>query len=361
MPGGWPAIQKEKQRKQSVTPNNPTPNNPNDNSDLQTEYQAAHESCVLFDISNRDEIRLTGEDRSSFLHGFCTNDINQLKPGEGCEAFLSSIQGKTLGHIFVFAQPDRLTIDTNADAADFVIPHLDRYLISEDVVMENSTAERKLFYLSGPESLEILKKIAPAIEKIGINGNLQTETGSQAIDLRRVDWFHQPGFQISTRQEDADQLLKTLLDLGTIMGAHQTWETLRIESGFPEYGIDFNSENLAQEIDRTASAISFNKGCYLGQEPIARIDALGHVNRLLRRLEISTAIEPVESLTRENSICSGESEKSLGQITSAAIIPQNGDAPAKTVALATVRREIAEPGTRVTVKTESKNYPAVIR
>ena len=340
---------------------NPNDNNPNDHSDLQAEYRAAHESCVLFDISSRDEIRLTGEDRSSFLHGFCTNDINQLKPGEGCEAFLSSIQGKTLGHIFVFAQPDHLTIDTNADAADFVIPHLDRYLISEDVLMQNMTAKRKLFYLNGPESLAILKKISPAIEQIGINGNLQTETGSHAIDLRRVDWFLQPGFQISTRPENADQLLKTLLDLGAEIGAHPTWETLRIESGFPEYGVDFNSENLAQEIDRTASALSFNKGCYLGQEPIARIDALGHVNRLLRRLEISATIESVESLTRENSICAGESEKSLGQITSAAIIPQNRDTPAKTVALATVRREIAQPGTPVIVKTESKNYPAVIR
>ncbi len=340
--------------------NEPHNMNTNDTSDLLAEYQAAHNSAALFDISCRDEIRLTGDDRSTFLHGFCTNDINKLQPGQECEAFLTSIQGKTLGHIFVFAEPNQLVIDTNTGAAEVIIPHLDRYLITEDVSIENVTAARKLFFLTGPEAAALLGKNEPQIARLGLNEHLQIKSEGNSFYLRKVDWFNQPGFQISVEQENADDFKKQMINSGVTFATHQTWETLRIESGFPEYGVDFNSENLAQEIDRTDSAISFNKGCYLGQEPIARIDAIGHVNRLLRQLKISGTIESTESLTQENLICTNESEKSLGQITSAASLPQATNAEPVVVAIATVRREIAEPGTKVIVKTDSGEYPAII-
>jgi len=335
--------------------------NSKDTSGLLTEYQAAHDSTALFDISCRDEIRLTGEDRSTFLHGFCTNEINKLQPGQGCEAFLTSIQGKTLGHIFVFAEPNQLVIDTNTGAAEIVIPHWDRYLITEDVTIENVTASRKLFYLTGPEAAALLENIGPQVAGLGLNEHLQIENEGNCFHARRVDWFKQSGFQISVEQENADELKKQLINSGATFAGRQTWETLRIESGFPEYGVDFNSENLAQEIARTDLAISFSKGCYLGQEPIARIDAIGHVNRLLRQLKISGTIESTELLTQENLICTDESEKSLGQITSAATLPQATNAESVVVAIATVRREIAESGTIVIVKTDSGKYPAIIQ
>lgn len=340
--------------------NEPQNMNSNDVSDLLAEYQAAHDSAALFDISCRDEIRLTGDDRSTFLQGFCTNDINKLQPGQGCEAFLTSIQGKTLGHIFVFAEPDQLVIDTNTGAAEIVIPHLDRYLITEDVTIENVTASRKLFYLTGPQAAALLENYNPQIAGLALNGHMQIENEGNCFHVRKVDWFKQPGFQISLEQDKAYEFKKQLINSGATFAGHQTWETLRIESGLPEYGVDFNSENLAQEIDRTDSAISFNKGCYLGQEPIARIDAIGHVNRLLCQLKISGTIESTESLTQENLICTNDSEKSLGQITSAARLPQITNAEPVVVAIATVRREIAEPGTSVIVKTDSGNYPAII-
>ncbi len=341
--------------------NEPHNTNSNGTSDLEAGYQAAHQATALFDISSRDEIRLTGDDRSTFLHGFCTNDINKLQSGQGCEAFLTSIQGKTSGHIFVFAEANQLIIDTNTGAAEVIIPHLDRYLITEDVSIENVTAARKLFYLTGPEAAALLEIIDPQIAGLGLNGHLQIENEGNGFHVRKVDWFNQPGFQISVEQEKADEFKKQLINSGATFAGHQTWETLRIESGFPEYGVDFNSENLAQEIDRTDSAISFNKGCYLGQEPIARIDAIGHVNRLLRQLVISGTIESSESLTRENLICTSESEKSLGQITSAATLPGTTGTESRTVAIATVRREIAGPETKVVVKTKSGEYPGVIR
>lgn len=343
--------------------NEPQNMNSNDASSLKMEYYVAHNTAALFDISCRDEIRLTGEDRSTFLHGFCTNDINKLQPGQGCEAFLTSIQGKTLGHIFVFAEPDQLVIDTVQGAAEIVIPHLDRYLITEDVTIENVTATRNLFYLTGPKAVALLEKIDPQIAGLGLNDHLQIENENASFCCRRLDWFPQPGFQLSvdSNTEAADNFKKQLVDLGATLVSHQAWETLRIESGFPEYGVDFNSENLAQEIDRTDTAISFNKGCYLGQEPIARIDAIGHVNRLLRKLIITGTIDSPESLTRENLISDGKSEKSLGQITSAATRPQAADGEPITLAIATIRRKIAEPGTKVIVKTKAGDYPAIIQ
>lgn len=334
-------------------------NNLNDVSQWEAEYQAARKSAGLFDLSSRDELRLTGKDRLTFLHGFCTNDINKLQPGQGCEAFASSIQGKTLGHIFVFAKQDHLLIDTTPKAADVLQPHLDRYLITEDVDIEITSQNRRLFYLSGPEAISILKKMDSRIAELELNNHLQIDCNGLSVDCRRLDWLNQPGFQLSIETGSQDALCKSLLEYGATSASHQVWEMLRIESGFPEFGIDFNSENLAQEIDRTPSAISFAKGCYLGQEPIARIDAIGHVNRLLRKVTIDAAISP-ESLTRENLISDGESVKSLGQITSAAILPHTMGEEPKTVALATVRREIAAPGTKVVVKTESDQHKAII-
>ncbi|MBL4883425.1 MAG: hypothetical protein JKY95_02665 [Planctomycetaceae bacterium] len=331
-----------------------------DTPDWEAGYQASQETAALFDLSYRDELRLSGEDRLVFLHGFCTNDINKLQPGQGCEAFVSSIQGKTLGHIFVFAKQDHLVIDTTPNASEILHPHLDRYVITEDVTIEITPSQRQLFYLTGPDAVSILTKMDPRVADLGLNEHLQIEQSGNSLDCRKVDWFDQPGFQISVSCDAAEDICKLLITQGATSAGRQAWEALRVQSGFPEFGIDFNSENLAQEVDRDSTAISFTKGCYLGQEPIARIDAIGHVNRLLRQVTILSAAISPESLTRENSISDGESIKSLGQITSAAILPPTMGQESKTVAIATIHRKIAEPKTTLVVKTESAEYSAIV-
>lgn len=290
----------------------------------------------LFDLSRRDEIVLTGKDRQSFLHGFCSNDIKRLQPGDGCEAFVTSIQGKTLGHIFVFATADSLVLDTEEQTAEPLIAHLDRYLITEDVTLSCTTASRQLFLLTGPDSSSIADSLIPGAGSLEPNRFMSVESG---IEIRRVSWFTESGFQIRIGTEAVSQWKQFRQTHSLQISDPGVYEQFRIRQGFPRYGIDFNADRLAQEIDRTSQAISFHKGCYLGQEPIARIDALGHVNWLIRRLRISGVENPSAGDFVGRKVLS--EQKEVGTITSVA----QDLGSSELFAIALVRREAAEQGT----------------
>lgn len=253
---------------------------------LDTEYGALARGAVLLDLSDRSLLELTGRDRASFLHNFCTNDIKRLPTGSGCEAFLTSIKGRILEHLFVFADAESLWIDGTPGYEEPVRSHLDRYLITEDVQITPRSAERGLLWLGGPAAAEQIRTIT------GVDGaplgRLQHawgEIAGERVHVRGLDLGSQPGWQVGVPKAQLAAIAARLEQAGAVRGSGELYDVLRIESGLPRYGRDITEENLAQEARRTPVAISFTKGCYLGQEPIARIDALGHVNRELCVLE----------------------------------------------------------------------------
>lgn len=278
---------------------------------------------MIFDLSDRTQLELTGKDRAKFLHGFCTNDIKSLTPGRGCEAFVCNIQGKVLGHIFVFCTETSLWIDSVPGQEDALFNHLDRYLINEDVQIYRRTAEREDFYLQAPaENL---------LERLGL---------SESENLvRRVDWLGDGDWLISIPRTTSSFACR-FADAEFLLTDAPVWNALRIESGFPLYGIDITNDNLAQEVNRTARCISFTKGCYLGQEPIARIDALGHVNRELHRLEAAGEDVPAAG----TALLDPNSNTQVGVITSAA---KSANTPGKIVALGYLKTKFCTPGTNV--------------
>jgi len=298
-------------------------------------FPQSRDAVLVFDVSDRTQIELTGADRAKFLHGFCTNDIKRLVPGQGCEAFLTNIKGRAVGHIFVFATESSLWLDTVSGQYDAIVTHLDRYLIREDVQFVSHPDRGELF-ITGPHTIQLLM----LDEGLPPYGHVARESFGNPFDIRRVDLFGSQGFLISLPRAALDTMRSSLLAIGCSAGSRDLFESLRIAAGFPHYGIDITDENLAQEVARTTECISFTKGCYLGQEPIARLDAMGHTNRELRRIRFASGSSPTPGLK----LLAAETDDEVGVLTSVAPLPT---ATGETSALGYLKTKYGNPNTCV--------------
>lgn len=319
--------------------------------DPHQEYLAAESGAILFDLGDRSQIEMTGKDRQQFLHNFCTNDIKRLERGEGCEAFVTNVNGRILAHIFVFVGENSLWIETGPGAEDALLAHLDKYIINEDVQLQSRTAEHGELLLSGPGCRKHLAIFNVESDKLQVHNHLTVDRPNGRLAIRRVDLVGSPGFLLSTERTLLAGLWNELISSGVSPGGAAVFHALRIASGFPLYGLDLSSDNLAQEAARTDLAISLTKGCYLGQEPIARIDALGHVNRLLRGLCLKSALPPAPG----DAILSSDG-KQIGAITSSAAAGKEN----RSIALGFVRTSHAKPGTTVRVLLGDSEFPATV-
>ena len=166
--------------------------------DPRKEFHAANSRAVVFDLSHRGHLELTGADRQKFLNGFCTADIKNLKPGEGREAFVTNIKGKVVGHVFVFAGQDSLWLETTADAVQTLMAHLSRYVITEDVnFFPRSDAVGEL-YLHGPQAAEKLQEFGAKAADLPLYGHIKAQIGENQVTICRVDWLNAPGYLLRT-------------------------------------------------------------------------------------------------------------------------------------------------------------------
>jgi folate-binding protein YgfZ len=298
----------------------------------------------VFDLDGRTQIEITGGDRAKFLHNFCTNDIKRLQPGEGCEAFVANVKGRVLGHVFVFATAEALWLDSVQGAEAALLAYLSRYVISEDVELHGRSNEFGELLVSGPRTFERLRTLGIDAAPLPVNGHMSaTPAGIGATAaVRRVDWFGPPSVLLCVPREQGSELHRSLVETaGVIPAEDAVFDAVRIEACFPLYGRDISEDNLAQEVGRTEQAISFKKGCYLGQEPIARVDALGHVNRLLCGLRSESRPMPEPG----DAVLPTDTDTEIGRITSAAFSPAGG----RPVALAYLRVAFAAAGTAVRI------------
>ncbi len=316
------------------------------------EYIAARESAAVFDLSDRTQIRLTGSARSKFLHSFCSNDINSLKPGDGCEAFITSVKVRVIGHVFAFVAEDEIWLDSVAGCAPVLLEHLNKYAFIEDVELCDESQSLAELLVTGPAAEAVLKAVG--LDAAGIELWQHTSVLWQDRDasVRRSSLVAVPNFILSGSHDVIRDLWQSLVGHEAKPAGAEAFEAMRIESVFPIPGVDISDDNIAQEVSRTEQAISFTKGCYLGQEPIARLDALGHVNKALRLLRIAKAVDvsPGAILTAK------DDEKEIGRVSSAAIVPGQDE----TVVLAMVRRRFMEPGSELSMKLGSETYVATV-
>ena len=294
---------------------------------FEQQYQALRNGGAMVELTGWSSVTLTGADRQTFLHNFCTNDVKRLVPGTSCEAFITNVKGKIVGHGLITCRDDELVVIGAPNQGSELVAHLDRYVIREDVVLQDTTSERAYVLVAGGE--ELARKFRYIVSLL-----------REKLMLREIGWDLLPQCFcqiLEVNPHDQAQLRQALLDHGAPTCDEAAFQAVRIESGTPLFGLDFDDRNFPQEIGRDKQAISFTKGCYLGQETVARIDALGHVNRQI--LGVSFAGQEVPSAGMELSFAG----TSVGHVTSATYSPQIG-AP---LALAMVRREWSAPGSKL--------------
>ena len=283
-------------------------------------YRAIKGDVAKFTIDG-SLVRLTGGDRLQFLHNFCTNEIKALPANGVCEAFILDGKGKILFHVHVLNGKDALWLHSVANDADEMIEHLDKYLLRDDVQMEK-LVNRQCTFVAGLNAESELKDLLP-------NPLAEDELVEHA-EGNLVARVEMAGLGFLVISEDLQFLPEALNECN-----RDAFHAVRIENRTPWMGIEIDNSNLPQELLRDDKAISFTKGCYLGQETVARIDAIGRVNRLVIMVQSEQPIPNDAELL--------VAEKKIGKILSATWSPDQN----KYLASAIVRRPHEKTGTEI--------------
>ena len=295
--------------------------------ELDAQYRQLREECGLLDNSARGKLIVSGPEAAEYLQGQLTNDVEALAPGEGQYAALLDRKGHMQADMRVLrTSAEEIWIDTEPAALPAARRHLEMYKIGREVALADVTAERAILSLIGPRSVEIAGTAALpefAVETTEISGVACLAVGSG------------DGIDLIAGAPEADRLSKALLAAGAAAVNPEAAEVLRIEAGRPRFGAEMSVETMPAEAGIVEAAVSFTKGCYIGQEPVARLHYKGRPNRHLRGLELSAPVAPGAALLL--------AEKQVGTVGAAAVSPARGP-----IALAIVRREV-EPGSELAV------------
>lgn len=291
-------------------------------------------------VSGRTQLGLSGADRAKFLHNYCTADVKGLAVGSGVESFLTSVQGKTLSHGFIWSDDGELEWESEPGQAERLLAHLDRYLLRDEVRLADLGPARWQLWLLGPRAAEAMGRIGLAVPAERLRQAVTDVEGSRTWVRRYPDLIVPWLAVVGTGDRERAELIRRLSEAGVPEVDPSTWEILRVEAGWARYGIDLGPDNLPQELGRNAQAICFTKGCYLGQETVARIDALGHVNRYLVGLWFPGAVDDGLPVAGQELTVDG---RVVGQVTSVVSSPRL----AARVGMGYIRRELARPGTVV--------------
>ena len=299
---------------------------------LTTEYRVLREGCGLLDRSERGKLALTGTDAKGFLQGQVSNDVEGLTPGEGCYATFLTPKGKMLGDLRVLDTGDELLLDTERVSLQELFNMIRRFSIGYDVQLHKRTVESGLLSLAGPladsmvktEGLALAEHAHAAVSVAGIRARaIRTDLG---IDLL-------------CDAADTERLREAVCEAGATPVSEAAAEIVRVEHGRPRYGVDLDDTVIPQEAGLNARAVSFTKGCYVGQETVARLHYRGKPNRHLRGLRLSHDASCGDQITLDGKV--------VGVLSTVARSPRLGP-----VGLALVRRE-APPGSAVTVGSEA--------
>jgi folate-binding protein YgfZ len=288
---------------------------------LPPEYRALIDACGLLDRSERGKLALTGAEAKPFLQGQISNDVESLTPGTGCYAALLTPKGKMLGDLRVLDAGEELLLDTERMALQVFFNTIRRTMIGYDVELHKRTLERGLISLIGPGALSLarVEALAEAPEHTHVTATVGPIT-ARAI---RTD----VGVDLLCESAETESLKAILREAGALPVSEEMVEALRVERGRPRYGIDLDETVIPQEAGLNDRAVSFTKGCYVGQETVARLHYRGKPNRHLRGLRLSAPAASGEAIHF--------GEREVGLVGGVAVSPRLGP-----LALALVRREV---------------------
>ncbi len=310
--------------------------------DSSSGYRALRHAAALVDKPVA-RLLLRGADRRAYLQGLLSNDIAALVPGTGCYAAMLTAQGRMITDMRVLELGDAILLDVPRQLGGAVKDHLERFVFSEDVRIEDVTASRVELGVYGPAALELL---AAAPMEGGAPSALYSSTrariaGVEAVVVRSDD-VGVMGYDLLVDRGSAAAVIAALEAAAAIRASEEDVEAVRVESGRPWFGLDMDADTIPLEAGLEERAISRSKGCYVGQEVIVRVQDRGH-GRVARRLAGLTFDAGAAIPARGVAIRAGD--RDIGRVTSAVWSPSL----ARPIALGYLHRNFLEPGTHVTV------------
>jgi len=307
------------------------------------EYAAVRSTAGFIDLSHRGLLQLTGPDRLSYLQGLVSNDLRSLNPGNGQYATFLTQQGKVLGDVRILRSENSFYLDLWEFIKDKIVEQLNRYLVADEVEIADRSNEYATLSIQGPQSEALLRKLVGQAE-FPEHSLQHVMVNVDATDICIVYASHtgEKGFDLIGPIANLPNIAQRLTETGKQFDAawvgEEAQNILRIEAGIPRYGIDFTEDNLLLEVGLD-HAVSFTKGCYLGQEVVERIRSRGHVNKKL----VGLTLEGQESASPRDVIVFAD--RPVGTITSSVHSPALG----KPIALGYVNRDCWNPDTSLTV------------
>jgi folate-binding protein YgfZ len=335
------------------------------------EHRALRETAGVLDLGFRGRLCLLGADRTTFLHGQVTNDVKKLRVGDGCHATLVTHKGRMEGDLYIWNLGEELLLDFEPGLAAAVAQRLEKFIVAEDAQVVDVAPHYGLLSVQGPRSAEVVAALgmfasdpllSPSFSSIPNGREGARRAGEEASGawlpthrllsvndptLGQLYLMNQPrlrttGFDLFVPMNSlaavADKLIAAARAVDGCACGWDALETARIEAGVPRFGADLDETTLPPEAGLDVTAVSYNKGCYIGQEVLNRIHTIGHVNRKLVGLRLSAGTSALprrgDKLLRDG--------KEIGVITSAVCSPVFAH-----IALGFVRREYAETGTEV--------------
>lgn len=323
--------------------------------DLPAEWRAVVESVGVADLSSRGRLCVVGADRHRFLHGQVTNEVAKLRPGEGCFAGLVSAKGRLEMDLHISCLEEEFIVDFEPGHTDAVRSRLEAYVIGDDVQIVDAAPFYGLASVQGPRSKDVIDRlelgVALPVKDHGIVAVNDATFG--LVYVANHPRLGSVGFDLFVPQAGLaamfERTVRAAADLeGRACGSH-AWEQARVEAGIPRYGVDMDDSNLAPETGIERRGISYSKGCYIGQEIIARIRTYGQVAKALRVLEFAESTKALP--TRGDKLWTPVG-KEVGYVTSAV----RSFASGRVVGMGYVRKEVNEIGQELAWKFDESRH-----
>jgi folate-binding protein YgfZ len=328
------------------------------NGDWLAEHKALRESAGILDLSFRSRICLVGNDRVRFLHGQVTNDIKRLGVGEGCYAAIVTAKGKMESDINVLNLQDELLLDLEPALTEKISQRLEKFIVADDVQIVDAAPHYGLLSVQGPKAGEVVRDfgIFSEIPRKPLASMKISDANFGDIYLVNNARLNSVGFDLfipnNALSAFAERLITATKKIGGCVAGFMAFDTVRIEAGIPRFGVDMDETNLPLECGIESRAVSYKKGCYIGQEVINRIHSIGHVNKELRGLRLADELKTLpahgDKLFQDG--------KEVGYITSAVKSP----ALNANIALGYIRREAFQVGNKLTLRTQAEEGMAEV-
>jgi len=307
--------------------------------DTAAEFRSLLEGSAVFDMSWQAKLVISGRDRTRWLNGMVTNNIRDLAVGRGVYNFTLTPQGRNQGDLVAYNRGDYFLATTDQAQAEPLTAILQRYIIMDQVEIENISDKLVSIGVAGPRAKELLTNAGIDVSQLEVGQVIDIMSGEIGISVARNTQPNLDGYEIWLAVENTEKVWDALIVAGATPVGSDALELYRIVCGVPRYGIDLRERDLPQETGQQ-HALNFSKGCYIGQEIVERIRARGNVHRAFVGFEV-TGDAPQSGAK----VIAGDKE--AGEITSAARIPFPGGE--RTLALGYLRREAAAPGSAVLI------------